>query len=56
MDVCMRYFHSHNCDTDFFAIKSFTDSICYLLCKKMHTGQFVVFKIENIIHFTFGNN
>ena len=56
MNVRMRHFKANHRFTHFLTWENLLDSQRYTLCKHMHCCHFIIFQIENVIHFTFRNH
>ena len=56
VDVGVGNFHTHDGYTYFLALEGATDGTGYLLGKEVHGGQFFVFEVEDVIHFTLGDD
>ena len=53
VDVRMRHFETNDGNADTFARKGFFDGLSHFLGEDHHLSQFLVTKLENVIHFLF---
>lgn len=56
MNMSMRHFQTQDSHSNLLTRKSLSDSQCYLLGKNVHSGQFFIFQIKDIVYLTFRND
>ena len=56
MDMSVRYFQSEHTLSDLDAGDGLLYCLCHFLGKNLKSGQFLVLKVEDVIHFSLGNH
>ena len=56
MDMCMGNFQTDDGNGDALARNGFLDLLRHFLCEDHHSAQFLIFDVEDIVRFMFGNN